>query len=206
MHRGVLDAAGVLGDGQPLADALVGVVEGAVGVVGAEVAVLVPGRVDEGVHGVGLALGVLAADGALRLPEALAALERRFAGGDEVGVLRQDNGQVFLGDRDGAVVGAVDDRDRRAPVALAADQPVAQAVGDRLLGEAVLSAVINDLRLAVDVGRAVEGAGVDHAAFVDVRLGQRCAGVVWGRDHDLDVEAVLWWRTRSRARRGPGRP
>ena len=48
---------------------------------------------------------------------------------------------------------AVDDRDRRAPVALAADQPVAQSVGDLGLGLARALASFGDDGLAALVGR-----------------------------------------------------
>ena len=61
--------------------------------------------------------------------------------------------QVLLGHRHGAAGGAVDDRDRGAPVALAADEPVADAVGDRL-AEAALRRARSDVvhGLAVAAG------------------------------------------------------
>ena len=48
-------------------------------------------------------------------------------------------GQLVLGHRHGAALLAVDDGDRRAPVALAADQPVAQLEVDLLAGRAALA-------------------------------------------------------------------
>ena len=63
----------------------------------------------------------------------LAAAERRRALGREVEAVgrRQADRQLVVGHGDLAARRAVDDRDRRAPVALARDQPVAQAVVDR---------------------------------------------------------------------------
>ena len=58
-------------------------------------------------------------------------LERAFAGGHEVYVVGQQHRQILVGDGDDAARLAVDDGDRRAPIALAADEPVAQAVVDR---------------------------------------------------------------------------
>ena len=123
----VLDAAHVEVDGKPVLHR--GGVEGAVVLGGREVAVEVPGRVHEGVHGVGLAPGLapaLRAGGVHErghLVEGVAAL----AGEGRVG--REDDRQVLLGHRLQAVLLAVDDGDGRAPVALAADEPVLEAVG-----------------------------------------------------------------------------
>ena len=105
-------------------------------VVRVDVAHLVPRRAHERVHRVGLAPRRLAADRAGRVQEALVIRQRRFAGRAELGVFRQQHRQVLLGHRHDAVGLAVDDRDRRAPVALARDQPVAQAVGDGAAAEA----------------------------------------------------------------------
>ena len=57
---------------------------------------------------------------------------------------------------------AVDDRDRRAPVALARDQPVAQAVVDRGFAPALLGQPGDDLSVGLAVAHAVEAAGADH--------------------------------------------
>ena len=66
----------------------------------------------------------LATAWAVDAEEPLVVLERRFAGRQELDVSGSRTGSSDSGDRDDAVVGAVDDRDRAAPVALAADQPV----------------------------------------------------------------------------------
>ena len=83
---------------------------------------------------------------------------------DRVG--RQDHRQVLVGHGHDAARVAVDHRDRRAPVALAADQPVADAVVDRSLTDAAPGQPGRHLRLGYVAGRAGEGAGVDHRAVV----------------------------------------
>ena len=64
---------------------------------------------------------------------------------------------------------AVDDRDRRAPVALAADQPVAQAVGDRRLALALLLQRGDDPPSALVGRQPAELAAVDQHLVVRVR-------------------------------------
>ena len=95
---------------------------------------------------------------------------------------------------------AVDDRDRRAPVALAADQPVAQAVGDRALARARAPPASRSPRARSGPRRAhrraVNRAGVDHdAALAGVGGGHRAPGrgpsPVRRRDHRHDGQAEL---------------
>ena len=94
----------------------------------ARVAHVVPGRIDERVHRVGLALRGLAAARARHVQE-VGALRERVAAAVGDAVLGQHDRQVLLRHRHRAARGAMDDRDRRAPVALARDAPVAQPVG-----------------------------------------------------------------------------
>ena len=147
----------------------------------------VPGRVDEGVHRVGLAHGRAAAAWAPRFEEALVALERRLAGRQELDVLGQKDGQVGLGDPDDAVGGAVDDGDRAPPVALPADQPVPQPVLHRALAEAPLHEPFGRPFLRrVDV-EAVEETAVDLRAGPGPGLARE---VVGGRDGADDRQVV----------------
>ena len=97
----------------------------------------VPGAVDEGVHRVGLAPRRPAARRAGDVQER-GVLVERVAGAVGDQVLGQDDRQVLLGHRHDAAGLAVDDRDRRAPVALPADAPVAQAPGGLLAAEAAV--------------------------------------------------------------------
>jgi LacI family transcriptional regulator len=71
------------------------------------------------------ALGRTAADRTGHFTEAIIELQRRLAGWQELRVVRQHDRQIVFGDRHRAAIGAVDDRDRCAPVALTGDQPVA---------------------------------------------------------------------------------
>ncbi len=130
VQDGVLDAADVLVDRQPVVGRLP--VQHAAFELRAGVAGEIPGRLDEGVHGVGFALGRLAAFRAAAFVE-FRHLRQRRTGAVRYHVFRQHHRQLVGRHRDVAASLAVDDRDRAAPVALAADAPVAQAeLGARL--------------------------------------------------------------------------
>ena len=160
VHHGVLGAARVLVHGGPVLDEVH--VHRALGVVRREVAEPVPGRVDERVHRVRLAPRGRAALRAVDGQEVHVAGERVVAGAAVVHGLGQQDRQVGLGHRHRAAGRAVDDRDRRAPVALAADQPVAQPVRDRLLALALLAQPLDDVVPGLGRRLAGEPAGVDH--------------------------------------------
>ena len=136
----MLDAADVVVDRHPAVNGLLG--EGQLLVVGVAVAQVVPARAREGVHRVRDALGRLAALGAGGL------VERRVLGerlaGAQVEVVGQRDGQLVVGHGHVAAAVAVDHRDGVAPVALAADEPVAQAELHRLAAEALLSKPVDD--------------------------------------------------------------
>ena len=124
VQHGVLDAADILIDRHPivgrrLVDRLVRRRVGKAGEV--------PGAVDEGIEGVGLALGRAAAAGAGHmLPGRVT--RQGIAGLGEIEIVRQLDRQVGLGDAHRAAGRAMDDRHRAAPAALARDAPVAQAI------------------------------------------------------------------------------
>ncbi len=77
-----------------------------------------------------------------------------FPGEFDIG--RQHHRQLFLGYRHGAAIGAVDHRDRRPPVALPGNQPVAQAVVDRAPADAARFEIRGDALFAGFVVQAVE--------------------------------------------------
>src|SRR5699024_3618593 len=79
--------------------------------------------------------------------------------------LGQGDRQLVVGDRDLTAGGAVHDRDRGAPVTLAGDQPVAQAVVDRGLPGTTLGQDLDDLFDRLVLGQAVQGAGVDQGSL-----------------------------------------
>src|SRR5437588_4270117 len=95
-----------------------------------KVAQEVPGRVQEVIADVRFAPGRPATDGAGGVNEALDCRERRNASacGHPVLHVRQEHRQLLLRDGNGSMLLAVDDRNGRPPVALTADEPVAQAI------------------------------------------------------------------------------
>ena len=123
VHDRVLRAAGVLVHGGPAIGHRA--VDRSVRLLGREVAEPVPRRIHERVHRVGLAPGRTVALRARRGQECLVVVERVVAAALVVDRLGQADRQLVIGDRDDAVALAVDDRDRRPPVALPAEQPVA---------------------------------------------------------------------------------
>ena len=88
----------------------------------------------------------------------------RVAGQGEVRIVGQAHRQLRVRHRHGAAAGAMDDRDRAAPVALPGDAPVAQPpVHHALAGTQLLQPL--DRRLAAGLGgKAVEEAGIDQRA------------------------------------------
>ena len=174
MQNRVLDAADILIDRQPFVRSLGRRRRGFVPRIGE--AGEVPGRIDEGIHRVGFAPRVA---GALRtldvLPGGMAV--ERISGSVEIDVVRQHDGQVTRRHRHNAALVAMDDRDRTAPIALARNAPVAQAIIDLTLrhgavaGGRLLKPRGNFLLRFID-GLAVEKARIDHAAVAVIgRLG-----------------------------------
>ena len=123
VQDGVLDAADVLVDRHPAVRARRIERRGVVVRIG--VAQVVPARARERVHRVRLATRLATALGAGAFRETLVR-GQRLAGG-QVDVLGQADGQVLFGNRHNAAGRAVNGGNRVAPVALARDQPVAQA-------------------------------------------------------------------------------
>ena len=187
VQDGVLDAADVLVEPPaPVGDALV---DHGRGVVRAGVAHEVPGRLDEGVHGVGFAPGVAAALRAVALVE-LGHLRQRRAGAGDLDVLGQHDRQLVVRHRHVAAGLAVDDRDRAAPVALARNAPVAQAELDLLVAEVLGGEVGGDGVDGGFVAEAVVFAGIDQLAalLVGVPLGP---GFVAERGFAVDGDDLL---------------
>ena len=120
----------------------------------------VPGRINERVHGVGLTPGGLAANGADHAGMKAFVLDQRIARAVRHAVLRQDHGQVFFRHRHRAVFSAMDDRDRRAPVALTAHTPVTQTPGGFLLAQA----------FGGQVGSHGVEASLEHQAVIAARV------------------------------------
>ncbi len=118
--------------------------------------------------------------------------QQRVAGGGEVDVLGQHDRELRLGHRHHAAGGAVNERDRRAPVALAADAPVAQAPYGLALAPAFGFGADDDRRLGLGHGHPVDEARVDQHPVAGVGLGQRRVGLGRrGGDHAHDRQPVL---------------
>ena len=118
----VVDAADVLVDRHPVVGDRA--IEGRLVVVRIAVAQEVPRGVDEGVHRLRLALPFASAARAWHVQPLRVGRERRDPLRPVVLDLRQQYGQVVLGDRHDSALVAVDDRDRTAPVALPGEAPV----------------------------------------------------------------------------------
>ena len=178
VHHGVLGAAGIDVDRQPVGRFLR--IEGSFGVGGGEVAVLIPRRAHEGVHGVGFSRRRVTFD--VRGGEERRIRRQGAAPGGELHVLRQEHRKAVVGHRLETPVGAIDHRDRATPVALPGDQPITHPIVDRLGAQVVLLEPVDgggDRRVGspLGVGRrdAVDRAAVDHHPRADIGLGHRGA-------------------------------
>ena len=145
VQDGMLDAANVLIDRHPAVH-LFGV-ERRLGVMRVGVAQVVPARARERVHRVRFAAGGLAALRARALRELLVRSKRFTC--RKVDILGQADRQVLLGDGHHAAIVAVNHRDGVAPVALAGNQPIAQAELHLALAAAGRLQVGDDGRLAL---------------------------------------------------------
>ncbi len=158
------------------------------------VALKIPGGFHEGIHGVGLPAGILAAAfRATCFGELRQAGQGRSAAVQKIGIFGQKDGQVRLGNGHDAAVGTVNHGDRRSPIALPGDAPVAQPEADGLLAEVVPIQMVGDGLKGLAVGHAVEIAGVDHGAIGGVGClhGGTIQGLIRRADHDDDGQVVL---------------
>src|SRR6266487_641685 len=174
VHYGMLCPAYILIDGQPTLHRLLA--PRLLAIMWISIAQEVPGRADEGVHGIDLACSRTRTDGAGRVQELRLVAQRRLAGGFEMHVLRQQDGQLLFWHGHCSVLGAVDNWDRRAPVALPANQPVSQAIGDHEPAGALFFQVPGDPGNGFISRYAVERARIDHDAQVLFGL-RPCSGI-----------------------------
>ncbi|CRM87541.1 hypothetical protein [Pseudomonas sp. 22 E 5] len=184
----MFDTADVLIHRQPMVGR--GFLDQAALVVRRGVARVVPRRLDEGVHRVGFTLGRRAAFRATALVELRHARQWR-TGAVRHHVFRQHDRQLVFRYRHVAAGVAVDDRDRAAPVALAADTPVAQAeLGARGTEVFLDQRHFDGVEGALEV-QAVELAGVDQSAVLAVgvlprgRVGVARAGTHYRFDRQV---------------------
>ena len=171
VQHGVLVAADVARDWQP-APRERGV-ERHVLALGAGIAQEVPCAIEEGVTHIGLAARRGAALWTRRVIPLLVARERAHARvvRPEVVDLGQEHRQLRLGHGHGAARIAVDDRDRRAPVALTRDAPVVQPVVHHRRRRLHRGELGDDGRLGRIHRESGEARRVDDTAAVGAREG-----------------------------------
>ena len=193
MHHRVLGAADVDIDGQPGAGLLA--VERPAIETRRHKTRVVPGGVDKGVHGLAFALARAAALRAAGGVKGRQLGERRAAGAGQLHGVKvgQHHRQIFLRHRHRSVFVAVNDRDRRAPVALAREAPIAQMKMHAGLAEALSARLLGHPAAGRRRGEAGERARIAEHAVVrvsrDQRLRERRA--IGREDHGLDGQLVL---------------
>src|SRR4051812_4999900 len=104
----------------------------------------VPARIDEGVERVGFACRQAAAAGTVDIFPRRVAIER-VARPVELDIVGKHDRQLIVRNRNRSALRAVEDRDRRAPIALARHAPVAQAVLNRALAPAGRLSAADDI-------------------------------------------------------------
>ncbi len=168
VHGGMLDPPDIKIDRHPVTDQL-----GQKGhILRARRAVpeKVPGTVDKCVHGIGLAARRTPAAGTDTIYEWTARLEgvaRVF----KVHVQGKQDGKVTLGNRHLPTVIAVDDRDRRPPVTLAGEEPVAKLVVDGSFADPFRRKPRDDIFHRLRVHPAGEWTRVYHDAGAHISFG-----------------------------------
>ncbi len=202
----MFDAAAVEVDRAPVPD-FVGV-ERQVRILRIAEAEEVPRRVDERIHRVRLAPRRPAALGADGVDELGDLRQRRIAAAAEFDGLGQQHRQIVGRYRDHAVLLAVDDRNRRAPVALPRDAPILEAILDRAFADSARGGCRGH---GLDSGpgfEAVELAGVHEPPGTVVGFLQRVGFAVrrLRAARRSSPEACTSARIRSRADRDPARP
>ena len=160
VHSGVLGAAGVGVYRHPVV--VLGRVKRTLGVIRAEVAQVIPAGAHEGVHGVGFAFSGTTANWAGGEAPGGVQLERAFARGQPFYVIWQQYWQLILWNRHSAACGAVNHRNWGAPVALAANEPVVQAVAGGAKTKSIFLSIMNCCSHGFRFRGAGEWPGIDH--------------------------------------------
>src|SRR5579875_297867 len=156
-------------------------------IMGVGIAQEVPGRTQEGVQCICLARRRPTANRAGRIDEVRLVAQRRLTGRLERDVFRQDHRQLILRYRHCPMRWTIYDGDGRTPISLAADQPVAQAIGNHEFANTLFLYVPGNSGYRFLGRRAVEWARVDHHAQRHFRLrpGIRVARLLARGTNDL---------------------
>src|SRR2546421_11002298 len=169
MHDRVLCSPDILIDRQPASHA-----PGAprlLVVVRVSITQEVPGIVHESIHRISLACSRTSTYRAGSIQKIWLIVQWRLTSWLELDMLGQPDGQLLLRYRNHTIIWTVDDWDRRTPVALAADQPVAQAIGDHELADTPFLQVAGHFGNCIISGRSIERIRVDHYPQVFFGLG-----------------------------------
>ena len=142
MHSGVLYPAGVSIDGHPVI--ILNGVKWPFIVIRAQIPQMVPGRTHKSIHRIRLALSRLSTNRAGRIFPGWVQLQRALTRGQPFHILRQQHGQLIIRHRHCAMFGAVHNRDGRAPIALARNQPITQVVIDGAFPNFILLQPLNN--------------------------------------------------------------
>ena len=190
----VVDPAHVLVDRHPEVDQLPR--ERRLVILGVAVAQEVPGRVDEGVHRVGLSHTGAAARRAGDIQPLLVRGERRLALRPVVLDLGKQHRQLRVRHRHDPALAAVDDRDRRTPVALAREAPVTEPEADCRPAAPQRAEPVDDRTLRLLDRQPGELSRLDeHAALLVDHLPDRQPELL----SELAVTLVVPWHGHDRA-------
>ena len=185
----MLDSADILFDRQPFRD-LVPVERLVLGLTGE--AQEIPGGIDEGVERVGLANGLAAASGAIDMLPAFVPFER-IARRLEIDIIGQNDRQAGLGRGHDAARIAMNEGDRRPPIALARNAPIAQAPDGLALAATLLLDPRDDFALGVLHAHSVEEVGIDDHALSVLRLAlERLVGLLRARRDDARDREIVF--------------
>ncbi len=195
MQDRVLDAANILIDRQPaIGDLWIGrLIFPGCGKAGE-----VPAGIDEGIHRVGFAPRIVTALRAGDMTPCRMTIER-VAWHIESDVIGQLDRQVLLGNGNDAADFTMDDRDRAAPIALSRNAPVTQAeinlaLGLRRIAQNLLRQLRYDGLESVRGLHAVEEAGIDHHAVIDIggiTNGEACRIAIFRHDDRNDGQTIF---------------
>ena len=192
VQNGVFNAANVLVHRHPVVGALG---HHLLGVLGVAIAHEVPRRIDKRVHGVGFAARGFAAHRTHHTGVEAFVFVQRITRTIGDAILRQHHGQIFFGHRHSAVFIAMDDGNRRAPITLTANAPVAQTPSGFLLAQTFGSQVSGHgfqsvFEIQAVVFARVDQHAVDLVAKAIVPLGV-AEGHAFGGHHLLNGQLVL---------------
>ena len=187
MQNSMFDAADIMIDRQPVFGAWV---DHAVRVAACK-AREIPGRFHKSIEGIGFPARRFAAGRASRMGESRMRNQRRLRAIQHY-VPGQFHRQILFRDRNRAAVVAINNRNRRTPVTLAGNAPVAQSEISFALTFLVFFQRFRNSCKSLFRGQAVKRAGIFQHTFYRVSLLRTIiVSAVFSENHLLDRNAVL---------------